>query len=55
MVIQGQINADGLIPLPDWISQNQLIAELTQRGIQVAVREQFGEWSVVSGAATMSS
>jgi saccharopine dehydrogenase-like NADP-dependent oxidoreductase len=46
MLLRGEISGHGLIPLPDWIGRDQLIFELSQRGIQIAVRSQSPDWSI---------
>ena len=46
MILQGTMRGTGIVPLPDWIAQDQLIAELAITGIRVAVRSGSGEWRV---------
>jgi len=47
MVLQKAIRGAGIVPLPDWITRDQLAAELAARGIRVAVRSGAGEWRSV--------
>jgi len=44
MVLRGEITGNGIIPLPDWITRDRLVAELTARGIRVVLRSEGGEW-----------
>lgn len=46
MLLRGEIKGRGLIALPDWINRDQLIFELSRRGIQMAVRSQSADWSI---------
>ena len=47
MVLQKAIRGTGIVSLPDWITRDQLVAELAARGIRVAVRSGAGEWRTV--------
>jgi hypothetical protein len=44
MVLRGEITGNGMVPLPDWITRDRLVAELGVQGIRVAVRSEGGEW-----------
>jgi saccharopine dehydrogenase-like NADP-dependent oxidoreductase len=48
MVLRGTIRGTGIVPPPDWITQDQLVAELAARDIRVAVRSGDREWRVVN-------
>jgi saccharopine dehydrogenase-like protein len=43
MFLRGEITGNGIVPLPDWITQDRLVAELAARGIRVVVRPEGGE------------
>jgi len=43
MVLRGEITGNGIVPLPDWITQDRLFAELAARGIRVVVRPEGRE------------
>jgi hypothetical protein len=43
MVLRGEITGSGIVPLPDWIAPDRLLAELAARGIKVVVRLQGRE------------
>ena len=50
MVLRRAIKGRGIVPLPDWITRDQLVAELAARGIRVAVRSGAGAWRAVGDA-----
>ena len=49
MVLRKAIRGAGIVPLPDWITRDQLLAEFAARDIRVAVRSGAGEWRAVGG------
>jgi hypothetical protein len=53
MVLQKAISGTGILPLPDWIGRDRLLAELAARGIRVAVRSGTGEWRTVGDATAI--
>jgi hypothetical protein len=50
MVLRKAIRGTGIVPLPDWITRDQLVAELAARDIRVAVRSGAGEWRAIADA-----
>jgi Saccharopine dehydrogenase NADP binding domain len=54
MVLRGEITGKGVVPLPDWITRDRLVAELAVRGIRVVVRSQDGEWHAFGDAAVLT-
>jgi saccharopine dehydrogenase-like NADP-dependent oxidoreductase len=44
MVLRKEITGSGIVPLPDWITRDQLIKELAARGIRTAISIGGGEW-----------
>jgi hypothetical protein len=50
MVLRRAIRGAGIVPLPDWITRDQLVAELAARDIRLAVRSGAGEWRAVGDA-----
>jgi len=51
MVLRGEIRGNGIVPLPDWITRDRLVAELAARGIRVAIRSEDGDWHAFDDAA----
>ena len=51
MVLRGEITGTGIVPLPDWIARDQLVAELASHGIRVVVRREGGEWRALDDGA----
>jgi hypothetical protein len=47
MVLRRAIRGAGIVPLPDWITRDQLVAEFAGRDIRVVVRSGAGEWRAV--------
>jgi hypothetical protein len=43
MVLRGEITGKGIVPLPDWITRDRLVAELAAREIRVVVRSEGRE------------
>ncbi len=43
MVLGIEIAGNGIVPLPDWITRDRLVAELAARGIRVVVDSKDGE------------
>jgi len=54
MLLRGEIRGNGIVPLPDWIARERLVAELSSRGINVAVRSEDGEWHAFDDAAALT-
>jgi hypothetical protein len=54
MVLRGEITGNGIIPLPDWITRDRLVAELAARGIKVEVRSEGGEWHTFDDGAVLT-
>jgi Saccharopine dehydrogenase NADP binding domain len=50
MILRAAIKGAGIVPPPDWITRDQLVAELATRDIRVAVRSGTGQWRAVSDA-----
>ncbi len=51
MVLRREITGSGIVPLPDWITRDQLVGELAARGIRIAVRSGREEWRAVGDTA----
>jgi hypothetical protein len=47
MVLRKEITGGGIVPLPDWITRDRLIQELSARGIRTAVAAAGGGWKDV--------
>jgi hypothetical protein len=48
MILKGQMRAQGLASLADWIAPEELFKELGVRGIRVSTRTSSGEWKMVN-------
>jgi len=44
MVLHEEITGNGIVPLPDWITRDRLVAELAARGTRIVVRSEEGAW-----------
>jgi hypothetical protein len=47
MILSGEIAGNGIVPLPDWITKDRLVAKLAERNITVAFRLEDGTWHVL--------
>src|SRR6266576_3942085 len=54
MVLRGEITGNGIVPLPDWITRDRLVAELAAWKIRVAVRSEGGEWRAFDDGAAFT-
>ena len=54
MVLRGEITGNGIVPLPDWITRDRLVAELAARKIRVAVRSEGREWRAFDDGAAFT-
>lgn len=52
MILRKAMTGAGIVSLPDWITRDQLTAELAAEDIRIAVRSGAGEWRVVSDGVT---
>lgn len=50
MVLRREIAAKGIVPLPDWITENRLVAELGARGIRIVVHDEHEGWRTPNDA-----
>lgn len=46
-----EMTGSGIVPLPDWITRDQLVGELAARGIRIAFRSGGEEWRTVGDTA----
>jgi hypothetical protein len=51
MVLREEITGNGIVPLPDWIARDRLVAELAASKIKVLVHSKVGESQPRSGKA----
>ena len=54
MVLRGEITGNGIVPLPDWITRDRLVAELAAWKIRVAVRSEGREWRAFDDGAAFT-
>ena len=54
MVLRGELTGNGIVPLPDWITRDRLVAELAARGIRVVVRSAGGESHAFDDGAVLT-
>lgn len=54
-ILRGEIERYGLVPLPDWITRDRLVAELTARKIRVSIRSEDGEWHGLGDAQELTT
>ncbi len=54
MVLRGEITGNGIVPLPDWITRDRLVAELATRGIRIVVRSEGGESHAFDDGAVLT-
>ena len=55
MVLRKEIVANGIVPLPDWITRDRLVAELAARGISVVRSKGAESYALDAGTRRWAS